>query len=108
MKRGIQPKGFPRPGGIGAVRHDAQPAIQPKGSTLPGRIGAHRRQQQQITRPGVVSDKELRTTPYYVEDRLRDGQAPESHDVERFESGITGVFAWQRFRNGMSFAPGTR
>ena len=43
MKHAIQPKGFPRPGGIGAVRHDAQPAIQPKGSTAPGRIGAHRR-----------------------------------------------------------------
>ena len=43
MKPAIQPKGFTRPGGIGAVRHDAQPAIQPKGSTAPGRIGAHRR-----------------------------------------------------------------
>ena len=43
-------------------------------------------QRQQAARPGVVGDEELGATPQDVEDRLRDGEAPESGDVDRVEA----------------------
>ena len=93
------PDGRERDGGDEPADDDHGCAPPPAGGEAPGqaeceeaadRAGQadNEHQRQQAARPGVVGDEELGATPQDVEDRLRDGEAPESGDVDRVEAAL--------------------